>query len=125
MQAKAANIMADALERDADAHDLDELTDVDAHIEDVRRQVLPINNIPEPIYKLALRFWKEWARASRDDWVHYAEIDKAEWPTMARTIAKHVRLGTLPNDKRIIRNFMRRRPPLSWAKIKRLFFGKS
>lgn len=117
--------MAEALERDADLHDRDELDNVDAHIEDVCRQVLPINNIPEPIYKLTLHFWKEWGRALQEDWVHYAEIEKDEWPVMARTIAKHVRLGTLPNDKRIIRNFINGRPPVPWSKLRELFFKKS
>lgn len=121
MASKAAAILASALEHDADAHELRKLDNLDVRIEAVRREIVSCNDIPEPIYKLALRFWKEWARASRHGWNYHGSISENDWPAMARTIAQHVRTGSLPPDKLIIDNFVRRRSTIQWRDIKRLF----
>jgi hypothetical protein len=120
MASGAADILATALERQAGAHDQGELQNMVAHREAVCRQVLPISDIPRPTSKPALRFWNEWARASRYAWNAVGPVSKSDWPTMARTSAQHVRTGTLPADKLILDNFVRRRRPLLSHDLKRL-----
>lgn len=121
MALKAAEILATALERDAEAQDAGELGDLRPRIEAVRQQVLPINDIPRPVFKLAQRFYRDWAMAAANDWRYRAPIDKSEWPRMARVIAQSVRSGRLPNDRPIIDYFVRRRIPLPWRELKKLF----
>ncbi len=108
MASKAAELLAGALEKSADAHESGSLGDELAHLERVRSQVSNMNDIPRPIYKLAMRFWKEWATASANHWEVDSPIEKDQWPAMARTVAEHVRIGRLPPDKQILNNFLRR-----------------
>lgn len=117
---KAADILAGALRHEADLHEQGALRDTEARMEAVRREVSRCNDIPRPVYKLALRFWKAWALAASHDWQNYEPITKDDWPRMARTIAQSVHTGRLPNDPMIIRNFVRRRPRLAWRELKRL-----
>ena len=121
MTSKAAEILATALEQDADRQEQGELNDQFARIEKILREVKPINNIPRPIFKLATRFWKEWAIAAQRSWRHFGNISESDWPKMARMIAQHIRLGTLPNDKLILDEFVRKRYVIPWRELKRLF----
>ncbi len=121
MALKAAEILAKALEEDACAQEQGALGDQSMRIENVCREIRPINDIPRPIFKLALKFWKQWALASQHSWHHGGSISESEWPEMARIIAQHVRIGTLPNNKLILDNFVRKRRSLSWRDLKSLF----
>ena len=117
--------MAGALEQSADAQARGELADLNERIEEVRRQVVPINDIPRPIFKLALRFWKDWALASLNGFRHQDAVAETEWPELARIIAGHVRTGSMPNDRRILDNFVRRRRALNWRDMGKLFGDRS
>ncbi len=121
MASEAAEILASALEQDASAQESGRLEIEDQRIEAVRQEVRPINDIPRPIFKLALRFWREWAQASRLGLDDYGLIAASDWPVMARTIAQHVRSGSMPPDRMIIENFVRRRRPSRWRGLGRLF----
>jgi hypothetical protein len=120
MTSKAAEILANALEKDVEAFNAGDVNEVGMRIDAVLNEVRPMNNIPKPIFKLALQFWKEWALFSRESSRHKAFVTNTDWPIMAHTIAQHVRLGTLPNDKLIIDNFVRKPPIRSWLKLKSL-----
>ena len=120
MASKAAEVLASALEKDAEAYDEGKLNHIGIRIDPVLNELRPMNDIPKPIFKLALQFWKEWALFSRETSRHKAFVTDSDWPIMARTIAQHVRLGTLPNDKLIIDNFVRKPPIRSWLKLKSL-----
>lgn len=119
MRIKAAEILAGALEQAAEEQEQGDLPDLDARRLVTDRQVAPINDIPRPIFKLAQRFWKDWAYAARHEWRTHGELIAADWPEMARTIATHVRLGTMPSDQRILGNFVRRRV-IRWRDLKTL-----
>ncbi len=121
MVSEAAEIVARALEDDARAHERGELGELVPRIAAVRRRVLPINDIPRPVFKLALRFWKAWAQVQRHGARYRGPVENSEWPQMARTIAEHVRLGTMPSDRRVIDVFVRRRSSLTWRDLKVLF----
>ena len=114
-------MLAAALEADATAHEQGTLSNMDARIIEIETQLKRINDIPRPTYKMAMRFWKEWAWESTHGWSHYENIGVDDWPELARTIAAHVRTGTLPPDKRIIMNFVRRKRVILWRNLKNLF----
>ncbi len=113
--------MASALEGAADAQESGSPLDLQATLQTTQRQVKPINDIPRPIFKLTLKFWEQWALAARNQWNDLREIDKNDWPAMARTMAQHVRSGQMPNDRKIVENFIKRRPLLPWRDMKKLF----
>ena len=121
MTQTAAELLAGALEREADAHERGELGDARSRMEAVRREVARFNDIPRPVYKLALRFWKAWAREASFGWGQTASITKDDWPRLARKVAQSVRAGRLPSDPLILQHFVRRGPRLQWREIRRLF----
>ncbi len=124
MALKAAEILASALEADALAMEHGQLEPLETRIASVRRQVQPINDIPRPIFKLAIRFWKEWSKALHHGARYPGPLQADDWPELARIVAQHVRQGTMPNDRRLIDTFVRRRQKLPWRDLKMLF-GKS
>ena len=119
MQIKAAEILAGALEQVAREQEEGNLPDLEARRLETHRHVIRANDIPRPIFKLSQRFWKDWAYSARHDWRTHGELVAADWPEMARTIAAHVRLGTMPSERRILVNFVRRRV-IRWRDLKQL-----
>lgn len=121
MASEAAEILATALEACASAQEQGTLGNLDKRLQSVRRQVVSINDIPRPTFRLAMRFWKDWVRASRQGWRFYGPVTENDWPDIARTIAQHVRTGTLPPDTLILDNFMRKRRNMLWRDLRNLF----
>ena len=121
MASTAADRLASGLEQDAVAWEQGRLENLDRRMQAIQQQVLPINDIPRPSFKLAMRFLKEWQRALTLGACYHGPVQASDWPIMARTIARHVRTGTLPDDRRILQYFVRRRPVLNWRDVKRLF----
>lgn len=121
MASKAAEILATALEKNATKHE-QELTDhLFAELEEIKRTVKAINDIPRPIFKLSMRFWKQWAIASQNAWRYSGSLSQKDWPVLARIIAEHVRKGTLPNNQMILDNFVRKNFTLPFGDLKKLF----
>lgn len=103
---KSAEILAAALERDADAQDRGEFGELGKRWADVRSEIVPINEIPNPLFYLAMRFWDDWGDTARHEWQYHEPFEQPDWPRMARDIANHVRAGTLPEDELVIKHFL-------------------
>ena len=121
MASGAAEILARALEREADAQEAGSTGDLHQAMQVIRREIMPINDIPRPIFNLTLKFWKQWANAAQNQWRYQGSIAADDWPRMARILAQSVRQGTMPNDPEIIEHFIRRKAKLSWRDMKSLF----
>ncbi|MCY4263520.1 MAG: hypothetical protein OXE78_01520 [Gammaproteobacteria bacterium] len=124
MASKAADILANWLEQDAEAFERNLLKDLTERLKSIQQEVVPINDIPRPTFKLAMSFLKEWDLALRKGEEYFGSIQMRDWPVMARTIAENVRKGSLPNDQLILDNFVRKRKSLPWRDLMTLF-GKS
>ncbi|MDH3377754.1 MAG: hypothetical protein OEQ39_12465 [Gammaproteobacteria bacterium] len=105
MTSESAEILAAALEADADAQERGETDNIGMKWDDVYGQILPINEIPDELFGLAMRFWDDWGDASRHDWQYHDPFEKEDWPMMSRKIAMHVRAGTLLTDDTILAHF--------------------
>lgn len=106
MNEEAANILASALEKDAEAHDSGDFINMGMRWDDIYGEILPIeDNINIPIYAIAFRFWDEWSDAANHNWKYHEAIRKSQWPILAKEIAQNLRLKSQINNQVIIDNF--------------------
>jgi uncharacterized membrane protein YeaQ/YmgE (transglycosylase-associated protein family) len=83
----ARNALVDQLLRDAMAHDAERYTDVGRRFDTIERD-LPRGAAPELArLRVALTFWDGWIDARNRGWQLDGGIDKAEWPSLARSVA--------------------------------------
>ena len=107
MNKEAAEILAEALEKDALDHESGNYDNIGLKWDDVYGQLLPIEeDIDQPVYGLAFNFWDDWCDASNHDWQYHEPITTNEWPKIAREIAASLRNGTPPNNQRILDHFL-------------------
>jgi hypothetical protein len=85
--------LADALRRDADAHEQGRFDEIGRRFDALER-VFPRESGPE-ITKLhvALTFWDAWIEARNLGWQATARIKADEWPALARDIAADLIAG--------------------------------
>lgn len=102
---EADAILANALLEDASAHDAGDFHRIAASYDDVLGQLLPIQNVDERRFSIALRFWDMWGGACTSRWREYPEIEKSAWPKMARHIALKLKQGEAATDSTVIAHF--------------------
>jgi hypothetical protein len=99
MNPGAADMLADALEEDIRAQEQGRFIEIGEKWDDVYAELLPIeDDIDNPIYSLAFRFWDDWGDASKHDWLYHEPISKEQWPIYAKEIAASLRDGILPES---------------------------
>jgi hypothetical protein len=103
---EAAEILASALEADADAQERGELDGIAMRYDDVLGELLPYDEFSEPPFSLAMIFWDEWGYAVQHKWITPLPFEESDWPRLAREIAAHLRSGTLPEDEAMLEHFM-------------------
>ena len=121
MTSESAEILARALEHDADTQEKNKTSEIGNRYDDVYSQILPINEIPEDLFGLAMRFWDDWVDASNHEWKYHEPLVESDWPRIARTIAAHLRDGTLPRDELILEQFLPKPKKPMLQRIKNLF----
>ena len=105
MNKEATELLASALEKDANDQDLGQIENLGMQWDNVYGQILSIDEINQPLYNLAFRFWDDWADAANHEWKYYEPIKEAEWPSIAREIACSLRSQVLPTNPLIIEKF--------------------
>jgi len=106
MNKEAAEIFAKALENDANDHDAGKYENIGMKWDDIYAQILPIeDDINNPIYGMAFRFWEDWGDASNHEWQYHEPIKKEQWPIFARELAQSLKTGSMPQNQAIIENF--------------------
>lgn len=106
MNKEAAEIFAKALEEDIKLQEEGRFVEIGENWDDVYAELLPIDDdIDNPIYSLAFRFWDDWCDASNHDWLHHEPVTKEQWPLLAKEIAESLRTGKLPESEIIIEEF--------------------
>ena len=63
MPSESAEILANALEADADAQVRGDFENIGMQWDEVYGEILPINEIPDPLFGLAMEFWDDWCDA--------------------------------------------------------------
>lgn len=118
MNKEAAKLFANALESDADDHDAGRYENIGMKWDDIYAQILPIeDDINNPIYGIAFRFWDDWCDASSHEWQYHEPIKKEQWSILARELAQSLKTGLIPQNQVIIENF---KPKPKVGLIKRL-----
>jgi hypothetical protein len=120
MSSEASEILAKALEADASAQESGQLDGIGMLYDEVLCEILPINDIPEPLFNLAFSFWGDWLDAKDHNWFHHEPLTSDDWPRIAKSIASHLRQGTLPEDQLILKLFQPASEPLTTSLFRRL-----
>jgi len=102
---EAAEILACALEQDAQAQEAGNINDIGLRWDDIYAEILPIQDTAEPIFAMAMRFWDDWGDASKHEWKYHEPITKEQWPIFARELATCLRTETMPENQIINENF--------------------
>ena len=105
MTSKAADILANALEGDAIAHESGQQHKIGEKFDDVMSEISSLNDIPPRLSYLAINFWDSWQDSRNHDWLYYEPISEADWPRLAREISHSLRSGSLPNNQDLIDRF--------------------
>ncbi len=107
MNLEASEILARALEEDIKTQELGNPLEIGEKWDDVYGELLPIeDDISNPIYSLAFRFWDDWGDASNHNWLYHEPTTKEQWPVYAREIASCLRACKLPESTTIIELFL-------------------
>ena len=101
----ADEILASALLEDAAAHEAGEFDRIADRYDDVLNEVLPIEGPDPRRFAIAFDFWDSWGGARNREWPHDPEIDRSEWPVLARHIAGQLRAGEIATDPRVVARF--------------------
>ncbi len=109
MATEAAEILANALVADADAHEAKRYGEIGERYDDVYAQLLPLDGLSARSVRIAFDFWDGWIDARNHDWLYYDGIEQGDWPRHARFVAECLRSGRVPDDPTLQRHFDR--PP--------------
>lgn len=104
-ETEADTILANALLEDAAAHDAGAFDRIAARYDDVLAQLLPIQDVDERRFSIAFAFWDGWCGASTSEWRAGPQIDKSDWPRLARHIAERLAHGEAATDSAIVEHF--------------------
>jgi hypothetical protein len=79
MNNEAANILASALENDANNHDAGIHQEIGLNWDNIYAEILPIEeDINSPLYNMTFRFWDEWGDAANHGWQYHEPIEKEQ-----------------------------------------------
>ena len=122
MNNEATNIIASALESDANNHDSGKYQEIGLNWDNIYSEILPIEeNIASPFYSMAFRFWDDWGDAANHEWQYHEPIKKEQWPQLARELANCLRSQTMTINSTLIDNLMPKPKVSLLERIKRWF----
>ena len=121
--AEARKVLADALERDAAAHDAGDYDRIAKAYDDVLTELLPIQDVDAAPFGLAFDFWDGWSDSRNHQWLYYQGIARSDWPRLARHVAAAIRNATAITDPLVLEHFGRPRRSL-WQWLRDLVRGK-
>ncbi|HEB54832.1 MAG TPA: hypothetical protein ENI98_00725 [Gammaproteobacteria bacterium] len=119
MKNEAAEILAKALEEDAIAQESGNIDDIGLRWDDVYAEILPLQDVSEPIFAMAMQFWDGWVDASNHEWQYHKPVKKEQWPIFARELADCLRSGTMPANQMLIDVFSPGRRTIISKRIKK------
>jgi hypothetical protein len=90
------DVLAAALELDADAQDAEQYESIGERFDDVLSEVLPFWDSHERALSTGFYFWDCWVDARNHDWQYYPGTERGDWPRLARAVAAALRIGEDP-----------------------------
>ena len=103
---QARLIIAEALERAAEAHEREDWRALKEGYDEIDR-ILPRDS-DERFGKLytALNFWDGWINSSNHHWLYYEPLTSEDWPTLARGIAQALRIDLGLSNPKVLEIFV-------------------
>ncbi len=96
----ARNSLVGGLLRDAAAHEAGHYDEIGRRFDGIERE-LPRGAAPLTKLRVALTFWDGWIDARDRGWQAGGNIDKGEWPMLARRIASDLAQDREISDARV------------------------
>ena len=93
----SVEVLASALEADADAHDAGRHDSVGERYDDVLLEVTPFWDSHAHVLSMGFHFWDCWVDARNHDWKYYPNANEGDWPRLARAVAAALRSGEDPD----------------------------
>ena len=121
MVSQPLEILAEAIEQDAIAHESGQHSTIGIRWDEIYQSILPSRKINAELIDLAIRFWDDWGDAANHDWKYHHPLKKDDWPILAREIAVSLRRNKLPANELILDNFLSRPKQSLFFRIRRLF----
>lgn len=90
-------VLASALEADADSHDAGRHDCVGERYDDVLGEVLPFWSSHAGALSMGFHFWDCWVDARNHDWNYYPDAREGDWPRLGRAVAAALRSGEDPD----------------------------
>lgn len=94
----SVDVLASALELDADAHDAEQYDAIGERFDDVLNEVIPFWDDYERALSAGFYFWDCWVDARNHDWQYYPGTARGDWPRYARAVAAALRRGEVPES---------------------------
>lgn len=89
-------VLASALEADADAHDAGRHDCIGERYDDVYGEVLPFWESHPRSLSMGFHFWDCWVDARNHDWNYYPDAREGDRPGLARAVTAALRSGEDP-----------------------------
>jgi hypothetical protein len=105
MRDTAAEVVAEALLADAEAHEAGRYDEIGEQFDDVLAETLPLEDAKADHVTIAFSFWDGWIDARNHDWLYYEGIERHDWPKHARAVAACLQAGRSPDDPVLLRHF--------------------
>lgn len=118
----SVEVLAAALEADADAHEAGRHDAVGERYDDVLAEVTPFwDPHARPIYgfpllvSMGFHFWDCWVDARNHDWNYYPDAQQGDWPRLARAMVAALRSGEEPDG---VPASLLTTPPTLWQRLR-------
>ncbi len=120
MEEGPGEVLASALEADADAHEAGRLDAVGERYDNVLAELTPLWDSHARLLSMGFHFWDCWVDARNHDWNYYPDAQEDDWPRLARAVAAALRTGGEPDGvpPRLLMS-----PPTLWQRLRARYRG--
>jgi hypothetical protein len=103
-KAAAREALATALLRDAESHEAGDYRAVGTDYDQLD-EGLPRGDDPDRALFVALHFWDGWIDARNHAWLYYKPIGEADWPRLAKAVARDLVEGRQIGEPTVLMMF--------------------
>lgn len=111
----SVEVLAAALEADADAHEAGRHDAVGERYDDVLAEVTPFWDPRARRLSVGFHFWDCWVDARNHDWNYYPDAQEGDRPRLARAVAAALRSGEEPDG---VPAPLLTTPPTLWQRLR-------
>ena len=114
----SVEVLASALEADADAQEMGRLDAVGERYDEVLAELTPLGDSHVRLLSMGFHFWDCWEDARNHGWNYYPDAQEDDWPRLARAVAAALRTGDEPDG---VPAALLASPPTLWQRLRARF----